>query len=121
MNPALTEVSPWLAGGVALLLIASGVLAVIGSIGLLRLPGFYARMHAPTLGATLGLIFAIAASILLSLGSGTRAVWHELLLVFFVALSAPVTAMLLMRAVRFQRSRPATPAPTKKKGAARKR
>ncbi|MGO3743333.1 monovalent cation/H(+) antiporter subunit G, partial [Kerstersia sp.] len=38
---------------IALLLVAGGLLALIGSIGLLRLRNFYQRLHAPTLGNTL--------------------------------------------------------------------
>ena len=37
-----------------LLLVLGGALALIGGIGLLRLPDFYQRMHAPTLSNTLG-------------------------------------------------------------------
>jgi len=37
----------------AAFLLAGAALALIGSLGLLRLRGFYERVHAPTLGTTL--------------------------------------------------------------------
>jgi len=88
----------WAAVPAALLLIAGGLLAVIVSLGLLRLPDFQARMHPPTMGTTLGTGCVLMASMLVSSALLHRAVIHELLITLFVVLTAPVTAMLLMRA-----------------------
>ena len=38
----------------SVLLIVGGLLTVVGSIGLIRLQSFFARMHGPSLGNTLG-------------------------------------------------------------------
>ena len=54
----------WAALPVALLLLLGAALALIGSIGLLRLRSFYERMHAPTLGTTLGIGCVLLASML---------------------------------------------------------
>ncbi len=51
---------------VALLVVLGAALALIGSVGLLRLKTFYERVHPPTMGTTLGVGFTVAASILLS-------------------------------------------------------
>ena len=40
----------------AMLLIGGAAITLIGSFGLLRFRGFYQRVHAPTLGTTLGTI-----------------------------------------------------------------
>ena len=48
-----------------LLLIAGGLLTVIGSIGLVRLPDFFARMHGPSLGNTLGAGCVLISSMLI--------------------------------------------------------
>lgn len=88
----------WAALPAALLLIVGGLLVVIGSLGLLRLPDFYARMHPPTMGTTLGTGCILAASMLVSSAILHRPVLHELLITLFTVLSTPVTAMLLMRA-----------------------
>ena len=45
---------PLLAVMVALLVVFGAALALIGSVGLLRLKTFYERIHPPTMGTTLG-------------------------------------------------------------------
>jgi multicomponent K+:H+ antiporter subunit G len=97
--------SPWVAIPATVLLICGGLLTVIGSLGLLRLKDFYARMHSPTLGATLGTGCVLIASMLVSSAVTHRLVLHELLIAAFLTMTAPVTAILLMRAAR-SRSKP---------------
>jgi multicomponent K+:H+ antiporter subunit G len=94
----------WVSVPAALLLISGGLLTLIGSIGLLRLPSFYSRMHPPTMGATLGTGSVLIASMLVSTAALHRPVIHELLITLLVVLTAPVTAILLMQAAR-RRSR----------------
>ena len=48
------DIPLWAALPAALLLICGGSLTFLGSLGLLRLNNFYARIHAPTMGSTLG-------------------------------------------------------------------
>lgn len=96
------ELPLWATLPAALLLVAGGLLALIGALGLLRLPHFYARMHAPSMGTTLGTGCVLIASMLLSSALARRPVIHELLITLFVVLSSPVTAMLLMRAAVYR-------------------
>lgn len=95
----------WAALPAGLLLIAGGLLVVIGSLGLLRMPDFYSRMHPPTMGTTLGTGCVLIASMLVSSALLRRPVIHELLITLFVVLTSPVTATLLMRAA-VTRTRP---------------
>jgi multicomponent K+:H+ antiporter subunit G len=88
----------WVAFPAAVLLICGGLLALIGSLGLLRMRSFYARMHPPTMGATLGTGCVLLASMLVSSALLHRPVVHELLITLFVLITAPVSAMTLMRA-----------------------
>jgi multicomponent K+:H+ antiporter subunit G len=99
-----TAIPLWIGVPAALLLIGGGLLALIGSIGLLRLGNFYSRMHPPTMGSTLGAGCVLIASMLVSSAALHRPVIHELLITVFIVLTAPVTAILLMRAAR-RRSR----------------
>jgi multicomponent K+:H+ antiporter subunit G len=92
--------SAWVAIPAAILLMLGGIVALIGAIGLLRLKSFYARMHAPTMGATLGTGCVLLASMIVSSTVTHRAVFHELLIAAFLTMTAPVTAILLMRAAR---------------------
>jgi len=85
-----------------LLLIAGGLLTVIGSIGLVRLPDFFARMHGPSLGNTLGAGCVLISSMLTSSALLDRAVLHELVIAACVFINSPVTAMMLMRAAVYR-------------------
>ena len=86
----------------ATLLIGGAAVTLIGSFGLLRFRGFYQRVHAPTLGTTLGTIFITTASMIYFSALGTRPVLHELLVIVFVTTTTPITLMVLVRAARFR-------------------
>jgi multicomponent K+:H+ antiporter subunit G len=82
----------------ALLVVLGAALALIGSLGLLRLRSFYDRVHAPTLGTTLGTGLVLIASIILFSALESRPVLHEILIGAFMTVTTPVTFMLLVRA-----------------------
>ncbi|MGH8682293.1 MAG: monovalent cation/H(+) antiporter subunit G [Burkholderiales bacterium] len=90
--PALT------AALTALLVLAGAALALIGSLGLLRLKTFYDRVHAPTMGTTLGTGLVLIASMVLFSALESRPVLHEILIGVFMTVTTPVTFMLLVRA-----------------------
>ena len=92
----------WVTAPGVLLLVAGGLLALVGSIGLLRLPDFYTRIHPPAMGTTLGTGCVLITSMLVSSALARRLVLHELLITLFVVMTAPVTAMLLMRAAVYR-------------------
>lgn len=96
MNAA--SVPLWAAIPAALLLVCGSLLALIGSLGLLRFDQFYARLHAPTLGNTLGAGCVLLASILVSSALAQRPVLHEVLITLCLVVTSPITTMLLMRA-----------------------
>ncbi|MFP4614714.1 MAG: Na+/H+ antiporter subunit G [Thiohalorhabdus sp.] len=80
----------------AFLLIGAGF-AFIGSLGLARLPDFYARLHGPTKATTLGVGGMLIASMVhFSAASGWSL--HELLVILFLFLTAPVSAHLMAKA-----------------------
>lgn len=82
----------------AVLLISGSAITLIGALGLLRFQTFYERVHAPTLGTTLGAAcVAIASLIYFSSMTGRLSV-HELLIFFFITLTTPVGLILLVRA-----------------------
>jgi|SRR5690606_1466135 len=92
------ELPAWATLVISFLLIVAGFFAVTGSLGLIRLPHFYSRIHAPTLANTLS-AFCLVVSILISASFVEhRLVAHSLLVSFFLIITSPVTAMLLMRA-----------------------
>src|SRR5690606_29475137 len=80
----LPDWTAWLAS--ASLLLGAG-LCFIGSVGLLRLRKFYDRVHAPTLGTTLGTTFILLASVLCFSVLESRLVIHEILIAIFVTVT----------------------------------
>jgi len=87
-----------------LLLVLGGLLVFIGSLGLLRLPHFFARMHGPSMGTTFGAGCVLIVSMLVSSALLQRPILHEVLITLFVVISSPVTSMLLIRAALYRSS-----------------
>ena len=86
----------------AVFVVLGAAFAAIGSFGLVRLPTFFRRIHAPTLGATVGVwCMSIATIVYFSAQSGTLFL-HAVLIALFVALTAPITTIFLMRAAMFR-------------------
>ena len=82
----------------ALLVLAGASLALIGSVGLLRMKTFYERVHPPTMGTTLGTGLVLIGSMVFFTLHESRPVLHEILIGVFMTLNTPVTYMLLVRA-----------------------
>lgn len=98
----MENMSAWVAVPVALLLLAAGAIILLGALGLLRLPTFYQRIHGPAITVTLGTGFIVAASMLTFSVLQSRLVVHELLIMAFVLMTAPVVAMMMMRAAVYR-------------------
>jgi multicomponent K+:H+ antiporter subunit G len=88
----------WAAIPAAASLVIGASLTLIGAWGLVRLPSFYERIHAPTLGTSWGTAGIVTASMILFSVLESRPVLHEVLIGLFVTLTTPVTLMLLGRA-----------------------
>jgi multicomponent K+:H+ antiporter subunit G len=87
----------WTEAIVSFFILAGGIFTLLGSIGLARLPDFYCRLHAPTKATTLGVGSVLAASALyFSLRGQTLSV-HELMIIVFLFISAPVSAHMLAK------------------------
>lgn len=98
----LAELPSWAALLTALLLLLGAGLALIGSFGLLRFGSFYERIHAPTLGSTLGIGFVLIASMLVFSVLQSRPVLHEVLITALMVVTTPITLMLLARAALYR-------------------
>jgi multicomponent K+:H+ antiporter subunit G len=83
---------------VSLLVLAGALLVFLGSLGLLTLKTFYERVHPPTLGTTLGTGLVLVGSMVFFTVHESRPVLHELVIGAFMAITTPVTYMLLVRA-----------------------
>jgi len=80
----------------ALLLIGAGFV-LVGSIGLVRLPDIFARLHGPSKATTLGLGAILLASILDQAARGSLSL-KDLAIALFLFITAPVVGHLVAKA-----------------------
>ena len=92
----------WLELIVAVLVLAGAGLALLGSTGLLRLPTFFERVHAPSIIATLGCWLIVHGTVLYFSVADHSFALHALLIAVFVAITVPITSIFLMRAALFR-------------------
>jgi len=86
----------------AAFLLLGAAFALVGSIGLARLPDIFTRLHGPTKATTMGVGAVLLGSILYFSTRGGLSL-HELLVSVFLFLTAPVSAHLLARAALHRR------------------
>jgi len=77
---------------VSTVLILGGVFGLVGSWGLLKLDNPMARLHAPTKASTLGVGGILAASALHAFLMEGKGSVHEILIIAFLFVTAPITA-----------------------------
>ncbi len=70
---------------------------LIGSIGMIRLPDLFMRLHAPTKSSTLGLGSFLIAAMIFAAMHGCFG-FAELLITLFAFITAPVSANLMAQA-----------------------
>jgi multicomponent K+:H+ antiporter subunit G len=83
---------------IALLIVAGGFFALVGSVGLIKLPDLMMRLHAPTKATTLGVGSVLIASMLYFLLIEGEPTIHELVITLFLFLTAPITANFVAKA-----------------------
>ena len=87
---------------VAAMLLASGAVVLTAALGLLRLPDFFLRMHAPALASTLAAWLVTFASIIHFSTRAGQLSLHVWLIIVLLSITAPVTTMVLGRAALFR-------------------
>ncbi len=91
---------------ISVMLILTGAgFALIGSIGLVRFPDVFTRMHGPTKATTLGVGGVLVGTVLYLLGQGEMGAIRVLLITVFMFLTAPVSAHLIAKAALHRRCR----------------
>lgn len=89
---------------VSIFLLIGGGFILVGSIGLMRLPDFLMRLHAPTKATTLGMGgLLIASMILFTLREPGHISVHELLITLFLFITAPVSAHMMAKTALHQK------------------
>lgn len=93
----------WIEAVVAALVLIGAVFTLIGSLGLLRMPDFFTRLHGPSKATTIGIGSLLLASALFMSYSGGGLSLHEFMISLFIAITAPVGSHLLAKAARHRR------------------
>jgi len=94
----LSQIPPVIAILIAFFVALGTILTLLGTVGLIRLPNFYERLHAPTLGTSWGAAGILIGSMLMYSTVGSRPVVHEIFLGLLIMVTTPVTMMVLGRA-----------------------
>ncbi len=90
---------------ISLLVLIGGAFALLGSIGLARLPDFFSRLHGPTKATTLGIGSVVIASLVNVTANEPGLGLRELAITLFLFITAPVSAHMLAKAALSQERR----------------
>ncbi|MBB1326091.1 Na+/H+ antiporter subunit G [Pseudoalteromonas sp. SR45-1] len=87
-------ISEWV---VSILLLFGGTFILIGSIGLIKLPDFFMRLHGPTKATTLGMASMLIAAMVYFVNSGHGLSVREILITIFLLITAPISGYMLIK------------------------
>ena len=82
---------------IVFLLLSGSVLTFIGALGLVCFRNFYDRLHMPALGTTLGMASILLGTCFYTSYLAGHLILRDIMLIFFLSLSAPITLMMLAR------------------------
>lgn len=91
---------------VSALILLGALFALLGSVGLARLPDFFTRLHGPTKATTLGVGAMVLASAIFFSATQPGFSLHEIAVMVFLFITAPVTAHLLAKAALHRHGNP---------------
>ncbi len=94
----------WIELVASLLLMVGGLFILIGALGMVKLPDFYTRLHAPTKATTLGIGCILIASMVLHALRNDGLSIHELVISLFLFITAPVSAYMIAKAALQRRT-----------------
>jgi monovalent cation/proton antiporter, MnhG/PhaG subunit len=98
----IADLPLWLSILVSVLVVGGALLTMAGCFGMVRLQNFYLRIHAPTMGTSMGGGLILLASAIYFTITRDRLIVHEMIIFLFVTVTTPVTLMLLARATLFR-------------------
>lgn len=99
----MNELPLWVQLIVAVLLLIGSLFALLGAIGMVRLKDYFQRMHPPALASTLGAWCVSLASVVFFSAMEHGPVLHAWLIPILLAITVPVTTLLLARAALFRK------------------
>jgi len=89
---------------ISTLILFGAFFTLVGSIGIVKLPDFFMRLHGPTKATTLGVGAILVASSLYYFIFQDTISLNEILIAIFLFLTAPVSAHLMAKAELHKRN-----------------
>lgn len=83
---------------VSFFLVSGALLTFLGSLGIVKLPDYYSRLHPPAKNTTVGLGSILFASVIFFSFTESGLTIREFLITVFLFLTAPVSAHLMGKA-----------------------
>lgn len=77
---------------ISVFLVIGGIFGLVGSFGLLKLNDAMSRLHAPTKATTVGMGGVLVASMLHAFLAEHHGSIHEIMIIIFLFITAPITA-----------------------------
>lgn len=99
------ELPLWAEIAVGALVLGGAIVALLGSMGLVRLKSYFERVHSPSIIATMGCWLIMWATFVFFSATGQGLALHALLIAVFIAVTVPITTIFLMRAALFRARR----------------
>ena len=82
---------------ISILLLIGGSFVLVGSIGLVKMPDFFMRLHGPTKATTLGMASLLTAAMIFFSTTETGLSAKEILISLFLLLTAPISAYMMIK------------------------
>lgn len=82
---------------ISILLLIGGAFVLVGSIGLVKMPDFFMRLHGPTKATTLGMASLLTASMIFFSTTQTGLSVKEILISLFLLLTAPISGYMMIK------------------------
>jgi multicomponent K+:H+ antiporter subunit G len=82
---------------ISILLLIGGSFVLVGSIGLVKMPDFFMRLHGPTKATTLGMASLLIAAIIFFSTTQKGFSVNEILITLFLLLTAPISGYMMIK------------------------
>ncbi|AAZ27060.1 Na+/H+ antiporter subunit G [Colwellia psychrerythraea] len=82
---------------ISILLLVGGSFVLVGSIGLVKMPDFFMRLHGPTKATTLGMAALLTAAMIFFSTTQAGLSVKEILISLFLLLTAPISAYMMIK------------------------
>jgi multicomponent K+:H+ antiporter subunit G len=82
---------------ISILLLIGGAFVLVGSIGLVKMPDFFMRLHGPTKATTLGMASLLTAAMVFFSTTQAGVSVKEVLISLFLLLTAPISGYMMIK------------------------